>query len=291
MIQRRNGFTLVELLVVIGIIGILIAILLPALSRARDQANSVNCMSNLRQLHNAYAMYSTMFNGYVLPAQASNDKMSPDGGGINYWWLGSQTLGRVLGVKGNDSQNVVDRITQVLNCPTLNRSKPIGGPFSFDYTYNSNLGDIRGQVKIFGNGDPNPDYDRYSPAHAFKKTTQVPGNVLVAVDAGEPTIADDERFSVLSELTYKKGHGGSPHKKGTRGNALFHDGSVYTLRVWTRPQGMARTLGSPPPDFPQAYTDLREWMIAHPGHNVPGTLNQVPLRSDTWTKGRPLPNF
>src|SRR5262245_45559618 len=66
---RRRGFTLVELLVVIGIIAVLIGVLLPALSKARASAQALACKSNMRQLVQATQMFTNEQGDYLPKAE------------------------------------------------------------------------------------------------------------------------------------------------------------------------------------------------------------------------------
>lgn len=81
---RRAAFTLIELIVVIGIIAVLVGLLLPALSRARQQANSVVCRSNLRQLGIVLQMYANDNRGWLYPVGPAGAGGKPTTFGTNY---------------------------------------------------------------------------------------------------------------------------------------------------------------------------------------------------------------
>lgn len=170
---RNRAFTLVELLVVIGIIAVLIAILLPALGAANRQAKAVACASNLRSIYQAWRAYAAEFKDSVPPSfyTSNNGAFSGSSLGIGQddatdritfvWW--SLTRKMMRGREGdwdnstlrNDGSRVT-RFMQVFNCPNgLNReagcdfgSNPVAMP---DLRYAV----VAGQVHSV-NGRPQP---------------------------------------------------------------------------------------------------------------------------------------
>lgn len=133
--RNRRAFTLVELLVVIGIIALLISILLPALNRARESANRIACASNMRQIGVMMFMYHQEYR--VFPAAAFTE---PVGGTATRWISWDDQMNKYLGINdphdwndyGRNLTSALERgENRLLICPNDNllpRTRPVQNP-------------------------------------------------------------------------------------------------------------------------------------------------------------------
>jgi prepilin-type N-terminal cleavage/methylation domain-containing protein len=157
----RTAFTLVELLVVVGIIAILVAILLPSLIKARESAIRVACMSNLHQAHIGLTMYAQDYRGRV-PPWGYNGFGTAEYANTGGFWNGTTwAAGTGLGVAYPRYINSY----KILYCPTSPRlgyaqdyywkpspyESPSGGGGSLGYVYLAGIG-ISGHPSFTDNG-------------------------------------------------------------------------------------------------------------------------------------------
>ena len=139
---RRTGFTLIELLVVVAIIAILAAMLLPALSQAREKARTATCMNNLKQLALGFAMYIEDYDGY-LPWLFYNPNNNPT------CWFGKICDELKLSYPANATAYG----PKILRCPSSPLYKyPYLWYTSISYGYNYNYLDARYKDATYGWG-------------------------------------------------------------------------------------------------------------------------------------------
>jgi len=201
--SRRKAFTLVELLVVIGIIAMLIAILLPALNRAKEAANRVVCGSNLRQLGLVFRNYQSDNKGFLPCAGHDPGCLSPNRAWI-FWWEKDQYTGALI-----TPYLTKNAAKKLLICP----SDPQGvRPYPYSYIVNS-------QVFLRWS-------QQATPFKVARMIVDRPADKIMIVEHN-PKYINKGCFDIDEDV--RSGFAGemlSPHHGKYKANVLYADGHV-----------------------------------------------------------------
>jgi prepilin-type processing-associated H-X9-DG protein/prepilin-type N-terminal cleavage/methylation domain-containing protein len=234
--RRTRAFTLVELLVVIGVIAMLVALLLPALAKARRTAQRVACSSTLRQLAIVQQLYLNEFKDYYLPVKHGLDLTNPPG-----WppvvppaiapavphthWPGNPAFRRALALRPFGTSRVPYGLICPLAVLALQQRDVNGYPIVRSYGYNTDS----------LNGRANPPV--YFTGHK-RKDVRSPATKLMFADAtgGNITKSGATNYDKWGEFWGLPPGGGKPitnviayrHDRGA--NVAFWDGHVEDLR-------------------------------------------------------------
>jgi general secretion pathway protein G len=222
----RRGFTLVELLTVIAVIGILAAILIPTVGRVRDSARASQCVSNLRQVAISLRLCANDNRGNMPPAIAvpADTYWNPNGT-ANLGWSANPRFTSFLPAKGD----ATGTRNSVLTCPANNYDQVATGtnPVSHTYAYGPGAS---------GLNSSNNDLD--ASLSRSLRSIQNPGNAVLLLESR----LDSQTFKTALNAIGKTGFFNSLvstsagdiqfwHGGGARTNVAFADGSARAASV------------------------------------------------------------
>jgi prepilin-type N-terminal cleavage/methylation domain-containing protein len=226
--HRTRGFTLVELLVVIGIIALLISILLPSLNRARETANRVKCGSNMRQVGQAMLLYANENRGRF-PRTIYQPNVAPNvtnqGFASQNPFLGNPCGNNNMGAAMFLLIRTQDITPEVFVCPSGNAEKDTYGNLpNTSAQKRSNFSDIKKNLS-YSMANPYPSTVAVNNGYKWNSTLGAEFALMADMNPGKQNGYDVTKPKVNSSTRDMQVANSTNHQQQGE-NVLYGDGHV-----------------------------------------------------------------